>query len=385
LKHIDTASANLYGSRISPEVLASQRELLLSGSDLHPITSGIREGLLILNSDLQILFANQAFLAMSGTASETSLLGIRIGEALSCVNSDPAAGGCGSSDECAACRVLSALGRPGIPAEKESATIYRTNSETLHLKVGATAFTRGSVEFLSVTLLRVNPEERRAALERIFYHDILNSAGVLKGLLELLHQHYRETDGADDPEAAEIWRASLLSSARIVEEIQAQRDVSRAERGELSINPGPVETGALVDELRSWFAAFELAAEGRIVKSSSFVSLSLISDPVILRRVMINLIKNAVEGSPRHAEIVIDSQETGSGVRLSVRNEGVIPEDIRQRLFRQTFSTKGKGRGFGTYSIKLLTEQYLHGKVGFVSSEEEQTIFHLQLPKRLPL
>jgi signal transduction histidine kinase len=170
-----------------------------------------------------------------------------------------------------------------------------------------------------------------------------------------------------------------------VEEIQAQRDVSRAERGELAVSPGPVETGALVDELRSWFTAFELAAEDRIVKSATFVSLPIISDQVILRRVMINLIKNAIEASPRHAEIIIGSEESDTGVRLSVRNEGVIPDDIRHRLFRQTFSTKGKGRGFGTYSVKLLTEQYLHGKVGFVSDQEHQTIFYLELPKRLPI
>jgi sensor histidine kinase regulating citrate/malate metabolism len=49
-------------------------------------------------------------------------------------------------------------------------------------------------------------------------------------------------------------------------------------------------------------------------------------------------------------------------------------------IFKKRFSTKGKGRGLGTYSIKMLTENYLKGKVFFESSPESGTIFSVQLP-----
>jgi sensor histidine kinase regulating citrate/malate metabolism len=55
-----------------------------------------------------------------------------------------------------------------------------------------------------------------------------------------------------------------------------------------------------------------------------------------------------------------------------------MPVDVQLQIFQRSFSTKGNGRGIGTYSIKLLTEQYLNGKVSFVSNESEGTRFSLE-------
>ena len=50
------------------------------------------------------------------------------------------------------------------------------------------------------------------------------------------------------------------------------------------------------------------------------------------------------------------------------------------QIFKRSFSTKGKGRGLGTYSVRLLAENYLKGKAGFISNEKEGTIFFVDLP-----
>jgi signal transduction histidine kinase len=47
-------------------------------------------------------------------------------------------------------------------------------------------------------------------------------------------------------------------------------------------------------------------------------------------------------------------------------------------VFQRSFSTKGTGRGLGTYSIKLLTERYLGGRVWFESAEGHGTTFHAE-------
>jgi len=49
-------------------------------------------------------------------------------------------------------------------------------------------------------------------------------------------------------------------------------------------------------------------------------------------------------------------------------------------LFQRSFSTKGEGRGLGTYSIKLYTERYLKGTVSFSSAEGEGTVFRVRYP-----
>ena len=50
-------------------------------------------------------------------------------------------------------------------------------------------------------------------------------------------------------------------------------------------------------------------------------------------------------------------------------------------MFQRSFSTKAaRGRGFGTYAMKVLGETVLGGKVGFTASWEEGTRFHIELP-----
>jgi sensor histidine kinase regulating citrate/malate metabolism len=53
------------------------------------------------------------------------------------------------------------------------------------------------------------------------------------------------------------------------------------------------------------------------------------------------------------------------------------------QIFQRSFSTKGTGRGIGTYSVKLLTEKYLQGEVSFISTKEFGTTFYITIPKEI--
>jgi signal transduction histidine kinase len=71
------------------------------------------------------------------------------------------------------------------------------------------------------------------------------------------------------------------------------------------------------------------------------------------------------------------------GVQFSVRNPGVIPPEVQLQLFQRSFSTKGANRGLGTYSVKLLTERYLGGRVWLNSNPDDGTVFHVWYPLTL--
>ncbi|WP_319475521.1 sensor histidine kinase [Marispirochaeta aestuarii] len=369
--------------------LQRRRLLSLDSQLIEPVTRFIREGLVILNTELQILFANPSFIALAQASGEEELIGKRIGEAINCINATLSSEGCGTSSECSACMVLSSLVNLGEQRQDTSATVFRKAKEALHLKVSSIRIQIQEEDYVISVLRPVNQEERKISLERIFYHDILNSAGVLKGLIELLHENYRQLPGSAETggnsEMEELWNATILSSARIVEEIQAQRDFSKAERNELALNISAIHTASFFRELRNWFTAYELSEEGQIRQAEGFEELAFSSDPVILRRVFINLIKNALEAAPRGSVVVIDARGNPGGVTISVQNQGVMPREVQRSLFRQTFSTKGSGRGFGSYSVKLLTEQYLQGSVSFLSDDEHQTIFKVRLPWKINL
>jgi sensor histidine kinase regulating citrate/malate metabolism len=92
------------------------------------------------------------------------------------------------------------------------------------------------------------------------------------------------------------------------------------------------------------------------------------------------MLKNALEASSPNDTIKVGCKHIDSGVRFWVSNPQYMMKDIQLQLFQRSFSTKGMNRGIGTYSIKLLTERYLHGHAGFTSTPHEGTTFFVDLP-----
>jgi sensor histidine kinase regulating citrate/malate metabolism len=95
------------------------------------------------------------------------------------------------------------------------------------------------------------------------------------------------------------------------------------------------------------------------------------------------MMKNAVEASPEWGVVEIGSFHNNGDVGIWVKNNAVIPEDIQTYLFKRPVSSKGKNRGLGTYSMKLLTEEYLKGKISYETNTENGTKFIIKLPLEL--
>lgn len=99
-------------------------------------------------------------------------------------------------------------------------------------------------------------------------------------------------------------------------------------------------------------------------------------------RILGNMLKNGLEAILPGQAVTIDCFGQGDEVVFAVHNPGVIPEEVQLQMFQRSFSTKeDTGRGIGTYSMKLLGEGYLGGRVEFVSRLPEGTTFTLSLPK----
>jgi len=96
------------------------------------------------------------------------------------------------------------------------------------------------------------------------------------------------------------------------------------------------------------------------------------------------MLRNALEAAPPGGAVSLGFSQDGSSCRFWVHNPGAMPREVRPRVFRRYFSTKGRDRGLGTYSMKLLTEEYLRGEVSFTTEEQAGTCFTVTLPLRLP-
>ncbi len=103
-------------------------------------------------------------------------------------------------------------------------------------------------------------------------------------------------------------------------------------------------------------------------------------DPNILRRVLDNLVRNAVEAMPEGGKLTVWAAKDGEGLKLAVADTGVgIPDDAKIRLWEPFRTTKAKGMGLGLAFCKRAIESH-GGKIGFQSVEGKGTVFTLTLP-----
>jgi PAS domain S-box-containing protein len=106
----------------------------------------------------------------------------------------------------------------------------------------------------------------------------------------------------------------------------------------------------------------------------------VVSDPDSLRRILENLVINAIQAMPKGGELTIRAYaETGSVV-ITVQDTGVgIPDEIKSKIFTPLLTTKAKGQGFGLAVVKRMTEA-LEGTVTFKSEAGKGTKFIVHLP-----
>jgi PAS domain S-box-containing protein len=108
------------------------------------------------------------------------------------------------------------------------------------------------------------------------------------------------------------------------------------------------------------------------------------ADPLLLRRVLVNLTTNAIQAMPEGGELTIQgSHNTNTNqVIITVKDTGVgVPKEIQPMLFKPLFTTKAKGQGFGLAVVKRLVEAQ-DGKITFESQKGNGTKFTIKLPHK---
>lgn len=336
----------------------------------------------LLDAHRQIVACNAAVVRLLGVGDPEDLVGERVGEVLSCVHAREMPGGCGTSEHCQNCGAVNAMLRcqaTGAPASDDCriTTGDPQAPQAWDLHTVAAPLSLAGQNLIIFTARDVSAARRREALERLFFHDILNIATGLEGLAEQFAIEHR-CDHAPYGE-----RLTALSR-QLVEQIRAHRDLAAAEQGELEPRWETVAVSDLFHTLRATYETHPVARHCRLVFHTSQSAPALFeSDPVLLTRVLGNLIKNALEAShPGQTVTVALAGLTPDDVTFTVHNEDAMPPQVRLQVFQRSFSTKGGiGRGLGTFSVKLLTGRYLGGTVDFRSQPETGTTFTVTLPR----
>lgn len=109
-------------------------------------------------------------------------------------------------------------------------------------------------------------------------------------------------------------------------------------------------------------------------------SKKIVTDPDLLKRILANLVNNAIEAMPNGGNLRVIARKDGDKFEITVEDSGVgIPEELKPKLFKPMVTTKAKGQGFGLAVVKRLVEAQ-GGTIGFESQVGKGTKFAIKLP-----
>lgn len=345
---------------------------VLSNAYMPALLKTVSPMIMVLTRTRQVVYCNQSLSRFAGLLSEDDLLGSRPGEAFQCEKSDISRHGCGGSVFCKYCGFNQALfdQEAGKVARRYECQLITRDGDPVNLAITLTPFDHQDYRYMFCVIENIENEKYRKMLEGIFIHDLKNSISSLHSLAGL--SGYINT-----AETQALLKAQLL---RITEELENYELLQKIEEGRLpAAQQEWVSLRPFIDEI---IVSLKLNPDNREKRVRKAIpDVSVFCQKTLLRRVLANLVKNAMEAESDKAEITISVIVSTSTLSFKIKNPSVMSDQRQKLVFTRFASSKGEGRGLGTYGARKIVTDYLNGKISFVSVEGKGTVFTVRIPK----
>ncbi|MBE2222117.1 MAG: GAF domain-containing protein, partial [Anaerolineae bacterium] len=243
--------------------------------------------------------------------------------------------------------------------------IIMQNGRQVHVEVYAKRTSYGDSEFVQWIYhdisKQIELEEMRKDLQAMLFHDLQSPLGNVISSLELLTY---ELPRDSSPALLEMLDIAMRSSSRLQTLIRSLLDINQLEAGHPISEQNRIEVQSLIDD------AWETVKPGYEKRGIPLVQVVAENVPDVyveedmLRRVLVNLLDNAIKYSPDSHEITIKAVPADNGmVLISVSDQGDgIPAGLRRMIFekfrRINTDTYSKGLGLGLAFCRLTVEAH---------------------------
>jgi signal transduction histidine kinase len=228
-------------------------------------------------------------------------------------------------------------------------------------------------------------EGLRDALIHMIVHDLRTPLTSIIGGLQTI------TDTDFDPDLTREFTATALSSSNVLlEMVNTLLDVNKMESGQMTLDLAPLDVGAVVEAAVSQVADLARAREQQLVTQVEGDCEGLVADVEKTRRVMVNLMSNAIKFTPDGGRIELSAACGDEGLVISVSDNGPgIPEEYRERIFEKFGQVEGRqsklpSTGLGLTFCKMVAEAH-GGRIWVEGVVGEGSAFRVFLPHREPI
>lgn len=229
-----------------------------------------------------------------------------------------------------------------------------------------------SFKSLSEKLTKTNA--MKELLLDIITHDLMNPAGVIYGMSELLESEF------PDNEIAGIIKDTSESLIRVVENATTLSKISMGEK----IKTEYLDLAQIIKEVTPEFSS-QLKESGMICEFKLARTILIKANPIIAE-VFKNYISNAIKYSAVGKRIIFESMESKRAVTINVIDFGpTVPDEKRGLIFDREFQLESetrKGRGLGLAIIKRIAMAH-NAEVGVKPNKPKGNIFYIKIPRNL--
>lgn len=208
-------------------------------------------------------------------------------------------------------------------------------------------------------------------------HEIKNPLTPIRLAAERLRVKHREGDGEG---AGELVERSVDIIVREVGNMQQLVD----EFSRFARMPGPQLAATALEPLVEEVAAlYRDLKEGVAVRAEIEAGLGEIwLDGEQIRRVLINLLDNAIEATEPPGEVVVRARRSDGELEIEVADTGIgVPHEEREKLFLPFYSRKGRGTGLGLAIVHRIVTDH-DGTILVEDNPPHGSLFRVRLPAR---
>lgn len=225
-------------------------------------------------------------------------------------------------------------------------------------------------------LMRLQLQQER--LTAFVVHDLKNPVNVIDLHAQLLLRQHELADSAKN--SVQQIREEVRSLMRLILNLL---DISKAEEGRLVPHPTRLDLEELCT--RTCEAVQVRARAANVTLSCELDATELDADPDLLRRVLENLIDNALRYAPSGSEVRITSALRDDAIELRVADSGPgVPEELQGKIFERFYQVQvgateqRTSRGLGLAFCRMVIEA--HGGQIALEPTAVGTVFCLHLP-----
>ena len=207
-------------------------------------------------------------------------------------------------------------------------------------------------------------------------HEVRNPLSSVSLNAELLQEEIQSIGADDSAEAKSLLKSMIQEFDRVTSLTDEYLQFSRLPESE----PLKGNLNELINEMLKFLS--EELRQKKIKLSSNGLNteLKVPFDRTQIRRVLLNIVRNAMESMPKGGALKISTEKSGQMAIIRIQDSGDgIPEDKVANIFTPFFTTKDIGTGLGL----AISQQIVHehrGEITCHSRIDQGTPFQIELP-----